>query len=200
MKHLEPPYRPARPDDARALAELVNMAGEGLPLYVWTGMALPGESPWEVGRNRARRESGGFSYHNAIVREENQKVVACLIGYPLPDEPAPANYDELPAMFVPLQQLEDEAPGTWYVNVLATYPYHRHKGYGGELLDIAEQIAVRENRKGISVIVADANKGARRIYDKHGYRVYARRPMIKMDWVNDGRNWLLLIKDIARGR
>ena len=48
--------RPATPQDAGALAALVNFAGEGLPSYLWTKMAMSGEDPWSVGRARARRE------------------------------------------------------------------------------------------------------------------------------------------------
>jgi len=51
------------------MADLVNMAGEGLPLYLWTKLAAPGQSPWEVGQERAQRESGAFSYRTPIVRD-----------------------------------------------------------------------------------------------------------------------------------
>jgi len=194
MISLEPPHRLARPEDAHALAELVNIAGEGLALHVWTDMARPGESAWEVGRKRAARDSGGFSYRNAIVREINGEIVSCLIGYPLENTPAPVNYEDMPGMFVPLQQLEDEVPGTWYVNVLATYPESRGKGYGGRLLDIAEQLALEAHRSGLSVIVSDTNTAARRLYERKGYSEHAQRPMVKQDWHHGGRNWLLLIK------
>src|SRR5690606_11874388 len=50
--------RAATPDDAHELAELINFAGEGMPLYLWERMANVGEDPWEVGRRRARREQG----------------------------------------------------------------------------------------------------------------------------------------------
>ena len=194
MISLEPPHRLARPDDARTLAELVNIAGEGLALHVWTDMALPGQSAWEVGRNRAARDSGGFSYRNAIVRELNGEIVSCLIGYPLEHSPSPVNYDDMPAMFVPLQQLEDEVPGTWYVNVLATYPHSRGKGYGGRLLDIAEQLAREAHCSGLSVIVSDANSAARRLYERKAYSEHAQRPMVKQGWRHSGENWLLLVR------
>ena len=117
------------------------MAGEGMPVYLWEKLAEPGQSAFDVGCARARREVGSFSYRHAVVREEGGSVAAALIGYPLPDVPEPIDYAEMPAMFVPLQELENLAPATWYVNVLATYPSCRGKGYGGVLLEIAEELA-----------------------------------------------------------
>jgi len=172
------------------------MAGEGLPLYLWTGMAEAGETPWDVGFRRARRESGSFSYSNAIVREDDGHVVAALIGYPLADEPDSTDLSQMPPMFVPLQELEDLAPATWYVNVLATYPEHRGKGFGSELLTIAETLAADTGRKGLSIIVSDGNPGAVRLYLRSGYTETATRPMVKETWQNPGQNWVLLAKPL----
>jgi len=187
-------YRAARREDALAMAELVNIAGEGLPAYLWAGMATEGQSSWEVGQERARRESGGFSYRNTIVREEAGKVTACLVGYPLDDNPEPVNYLELPPMFVPLQQLEDIVPGTWYVNVLATFEEFQGRGYGNDLLSLAETMARDSSKKALSIIVADTNKVARRLYERLGYREQAQRPMVKEDWEHPGKTWVLLLK------
>ncbi len=194
MVHLEPPFRRATPDDAPALAELINFAGEGLPLYLWAQMAEPGESAWDVGRRRALREQGSFSYRNAVVAEVDGGVVASLVGYPLPDEPDPIDYGTMPPMFVPLQELENLAPGTWYVNVLATYPQHRGMGYGTRLLGLAERLAEAAGKAGLSIIVSDANAGARRLYERCGYREVATRATVKEQWENPGENWVLLVK------
>lgn len=194
MVELSAPYRRATPDDALAMAELVNIAGEGLPLYLWTKMAGPGDSPWQIGQQRARRDMGSFSYRNTVVGQVDGNVVCALIGYSLPDQPEPVNYEEMPRMFVPLQELEDLVPGTWYVNVLATYRDYRGHGYGSELLSIAEQLAVDDARQGMSIIVSDANDGARRLYNRQGYREMATRPMIKETWDNPGEHWVLLEK------
>lgn len=194
-KRLPTGYRQAIPDDASAMAELVNMAGEGLPLYLWTTMVGEGQSPWDVGMERAQRESGGFSYRNTIVREESGKVVASLVGYPLEDEPEPTDYSDMPSMFIPLQQLEDMVPGTWYVNVLATYPDSRGQGIGSQLLAIAEGIAAALSKRGLSIIVADTNTGARRLYERHGYSELAQQEMVKDGWEHPGKNWVLLAKD-----
>lgn len=195
MLSLDAPYRRATPRDAGELAELVDIAGEGMPTYLWTQMAAAGESVWDVGRRRALRESGGFSYRNAVVREAEGRAVAALVGYRLDDAPEPANYDDMPGMFVPLQELEDLVPGTWYVNVLATYPEHRGRGFGSELLAVAERLAAETHSKGLSIIVSDANTGARRLYERTGYFEVASRPMVKDAWENPGENWVLLRKD-----
>jgi ribosomal protein S18 acetylase RimI-like enzyme len=135
---LDPPLRPALIEDAPILAELVNYAGDGLPLHLWSKMAAAGESAWEVGRRRAARPEGGFSYRNAIIIEHRGTCAGCLIGYEIQDQPEPIGSD-LPAMFVPLQELENLAPGTWYVNVLAVRPQFRGLGLGTRLLDVADE-------------------------------------------------------------
>lgn len=193
MLPLKPPFRAARPDDAPLLAELVNYAGEGLPLYLWGKLAGPGENPWDIGRQRAAREEGGFSYRNAVMIEHEGHAAGCLVGYELPDEPEPVPPD-LPAMFVPLQELENLAPGTWYVNVLAVVPQHRGKGLGESMLGLAEDTARSLRKHGLSVIVSDANHGARRLYERRGYRETAARDMVKEDWRNAGSRWVLLTK------
>jgi ribosomal protein S18 acetylase RimI-like enzyme len=191
-----PLIRSATLQDADALAELVNYAGQGLPLYLWAKMAKDGEDAWTVGRARARREDGSFSYRNATIIEQDQAVAACLVGYPIPDEPEPID-DAMPAMFVPLQQLENLAPGTWYVNVLASYPQWRNRGFGTTLLKHAETLATLTRVKnGMSVIVADNNSAARRIYERLGYRQAGDRPMVKEDWDGPGSKWVLLTKGL----
>jgi GNAT superfamily N-acetyltransferase len=191
---LKPPFRAATPSDATALTAFVNMAGEGLPLYLWSKMAKPGEDPWQVGESRARRAEGSFSYRNAILADVDGAAVSCLIGYPLPEKPEPIDYAAMPPMFVPLQEMENLAPATWYVNVLATLPEHRGKGHGAALLVLADRIAADCGCRGLSIIVSGANTGARRLYERAGYRQVAERTMVKEDWENSGTTWVLLTK------
>jgi ribosomal protein S18 acetylase RimI-like enzyme len=186
--------RKATREDAYALAELVNMAGEGMPLYLWQKMAAPGQSAWEVGRLRAARDQGGFSYRNATVCRIDGKVTSSLIGYPIECAADPSSYDDMPSMFVPLQQLEDLAVKSWYINVLATYPQYRGTGYASGLLSLAEEIAVQNGLNQLSLIVADANTAAIRLYEQHGYEHIDTRPMVKEQWQSPAENWLLLIK------
>jgi ribosomal protein S18 acetylase RimI-like enzyme len=187
------PFRRATTEDAPLLAELVNYAGEGMPLYLWSKLSSGGETAWDIGVRRALRTEGAFSYRNAVIVEDGGQRVGCLIGYGISDCPEPVASD-LPQMFVPLQELENLAPGSWYVNVLAVLPPYRGQGLGTKLLGLADRIARSLGKRGTSVIVSDANTDARRLYKRCGYVRRASRPMIKEDWTHEGQNWVLLTK------
>jgi ribosomal protein S18 acetylase RimI-like enzyme len=190
------PFRAATPADSTVLAELVQLASEGLALSLWTKVAPPGVDPWTIGRERAAREAGPVSHRNAILVDLETGVAAGLIGYPLADAPEPAP-QQLPPIAVPLQELQSLAPGTWYVNVLAAYPAHRGKGYGNALLALAERQARAAGKRGMSLIVTDTNTGARRLYERCGYREAARRRMVKEGWRHPGTNFVLLTKSLS---
>lgn len=193
MVTLERPFRLATEEDAPQLAELVNFAGEGLPLHVWTGLAQQAEDPWEIGRARqARKAREG----EIIVVDHGTGAVAGLTGYAIGSEPQPVG-DDTPALFHPLQELENLALGSWYINVLACYPAARGKGIGSRLLRLAEEIAASEALGRLSVIVASDNAGARRLYERHGFEEVARKPCIKEGWKTPTNKWLLLAKSVS---
>lgn len=193
MTALSAPFRRATTADANDMAELVNIAGHGLPLYLWGKAAQPGQSAWDVGRERAKHGTGGFAYRNTMVREVDGKVAACLIGYPLARSPEPVDEDVAP-MLLPLLELEHEVPGTWYINVLAAYPEFRGAGLGTDLLANAEQLATDTGCSGLSLVTSDANTGARRLYERNGFSAHAMRPIVKERWEHAGDQWVLMLK------
>lgn len=191
MVALRPPLRHARAEDAPALARLVNYAGEGMPLHLWTRMAGPGQDPWGIG---IRRQAAKAAEGKIVVVDEGDGAVAGLTGYPIGPGPEPT--ENLPAMFVPLQELENRALQSWYVNVLAALPEARGRGLGTHLLGTAEEIAREAGLARLSIIVADNNIGARRLYERQGYAEADRRPMVRDGWQSDGAEWILLLKSI----
>jgi ribosomal protein S18 acetylase RimI-like enzyme len=185
--------RHATPLDGAALAELVNFAGEGLPHHFWRSIAGPGEDPWAVGaaRQAQQAESG-----NVVVVEEGLRVVAAMMGYPLRSA-LPAPPADLPAVAEPLVALERRVPDTWYLNVLAAFPQARGRGIGSRLVRLAEESAAAEDLKGVSIIVADGNLGALRLYERLGYVEIDRAPMVKDGWESQSEAWILLLKEIG---
>jgi GNAT superfamily N-acetyltransferase len=189
-------FRPARKSDAAALAILVDIAGEGMPSYMWSRMGEPGQSAFEVGRARAAREEGGFSYRNAIVAEIDGEVAACLVDYHLNDPYDPGDLNALPEMVRPLVELEAKAPGSWYVNVLATFPEFRGQGIGARLLALAEERGREQKAASASMIVASENAGAMRLYARSGYKEVARARVVEFPGCAHGGDWVLMVKPI----
>ncbi len=190
--------RPATKQDASELVCLIDCAGYGMPLEVWNGMLGDEASVLEVGRKRAMREEGGFSYRNAWIAERDGVIAGALVGYRLDDEIDLSEIDDAPATFRPLMELEAEAPGSWYVNVLAVHGEHRGKGVGGALLDHADQIATATGAHTMSIIFESENRGARRLYESKGYQITARRPRLALETDRTGSDeWLLMVKDLT---
>lgn len=191
-------FRPARKADAAALAVLVDIAGEGMPAYMWSTLKSPGQSLLEVGRERAQREEGGFSYRNSVVAEVGGEVAASLVSYRL-DDPydLEASLAETPEIVRPLVRLEAKAPGSWYVNVVATFPEFRRKGIGARLLAIAEEKARKEGAPALSVIVASWNEVASRLYARAGYSLLARETALPYPGCPHRGDWVLMVKPLA---
>ena len=187
-------HRSAVPSDVPHLVEFVLMAGEGLPEIAWSEMAASGQSLREVGALRAARDEGGFSWRNATVFERGGVPLAGMVGFALPEKPVEIGSD-YPSAFAPLQELENLACGSWYVNILGTYPENRGQGIGTAMLACAEEIARETGCNGTSIIVFSANPGAERLYRRTGYREIARRSMSVPGWQHDGCEAILLVKD-----
>jgi ribosomal protein S18 acetylase RimI-like enzyme len=188
--------RPARKSDACALAILVDIAGEGLPSFMWSRIRKPGQSAFEVGRARAARDEGGFSYRNATVAEIDGEVVAGLVDYRLDDPYDAGDLNALPEVVRPLVTLEAKAPGSWYVNVLATFREYRGQGLGARLLARAEERGRQNKAKSASMIVASANAGALRLYARNEYREVARARVVEYPGCAHGGDWMLMVKSI----
>jgi ribosomal protein S18 acetylase RimI-like enzyme len=192
----QPTFRPATKADAAALAVLVDIAGEGMPAYMWSTLKVPEQSVLEFGRERARRDTGGFSYKNATVAEVGDEIAACLVGYRLDDPYDSGLLADTPEIVRPLVRLEAKAPGSWYVNVLATFPEFRRRGIASELLAIAESKGREAGAPALSVIVGSWNDGAGRLYRSAGYLGLASEPAILFPGCPHAGDWVLLTKSL----
>ena len=187
--------RPATPDDAPLLATLIDIAGEGMPSHLWAGMASAGQTPLEVGADRARREQGGFSWRNARIAEVGGEAVGMLLGYPLPQPTARdvADVARLPDMVRPLLELEHVAAGTWYVNALAVLAGRRGGGIGSVLLEDAAEVASATGHPVLSLQVFSGNAGALRLYRRHGFEQVDERPVLDRPGQRDPDERVLLM-------
>ncbi|WP_232209240.1 GNAT family N-acetyltransferase [Alkalilimnicola ehrlichii MLHE-1] len=189
--------RNAKAEDAPKLAELMNLAGEGIPAYLWGRMAGPGEDALAFGARRVARTEGGFSYTNTYVAEYDGAMAGMLLGYRLPDPYEAGPLDEIPVVVRPLIELEALVPGSWYINAVATDTAYRGQGVGRRLMDWAEHLAAASGAGVLSLIVAEENARARRLYEKLGYQAIARRQIVPFPRCAHTGDWVLMTKEIS---
>lgn len=184
--------RPALKSDASEIALLVNIAVHGGIARGWAhGKDADGTyDPIEVGRLQMLRDDTQFGWTSATMAEVDGEVVGMLLGYRKPDafEPVPAR---VTGFIRPIEELEAEANGTWFISMLGVHLKWRSHGIGSALLDVAEVKCTQTAAHGLSLIVEDENTGARRLYERRGFGTRDTRPMIG----GAGGDWLLMVKD-----
>jgi ribosomal protein S18 acetylase RimI-like enzyme len=190
--------RPATRADAAEIALLVNIAVHGGIARGWAnGEAAEGTyDPIEVGRLDMLDDDTEFGWTSVTIAEtKGGEIAGMLLGYRKPDafEAVPA---EVTGFMRPIEELEAEANGTWFISMLGVHLKWRGRGVGSQLLDVAEVKRGETKAHGVSLIVEDDNDGARRLYDRRGYTVRTKRPMGRYPGGGpDGRDWLLMVKD-----
>ena len=168
--------RQADISDAEHLAKLINLAGEGIPNWLWTRSCIEGQTPLEVGIERAKRNTGGFSYTNALVAKRRGQTLGMVLSYAIAEAPTD-NPDDLPAPIAPFVALEKLSVDTWFINALAVFPEGRNQSIGTQLMAAAEDQAKRRGFSKMSIQVYAQNTGAVRLYDRLGYTLVAREPV-----------------------
>lgn len=168
--------RPAKADDAYNLAKLIDIAGEGIPNWLWSMSADESNTALDIGAGRAQRTSGGFSFTNAHLAEVNGAVGGMLLGYPIIDVPDD-NSNDVPPPIVPFVELEKHYTGTWYINALAVFAEARGNGVGTNLMKQVELKARAVGLSKMSIQVYAQNRGAVRLYKRLGYQFAASAPV-----------------------
>jgi ribosomal protein S18 acetylase RimI-like enzyme len=186
----------ATKDQARDLAFLTNLAGEGIPEYLWREMAGSDEIPLDIGAARVVGETGGFSYKNARVCVRNGEVLGMIISYRLPDPYDIGDISEYPEIVRPLILLEAKVPGSWYINAIATFERFRGMGVAKKLMQDTENQARRQNCRQVSLIVANENDLAKQLYEYLDYKEVSSVPVIPYSGCMHGGQWSLMIKEL----
>jgi len=168
--------RNATRDDCHAIAALGLIAGEGIPAYFWEQSRKPGQTIEEVGAQNAMSETENFSWRNVRLALVNDTIAGMLLAYRLPE--AAGELDDLPAFIRPLIELEQCVPGSYYINMLATYPEYRNRSVGTRLMERVDALASAAGCTLSSIEVFGENTGALRLYRRLGYEIIERRPVV----------------------
>jgi ribosomal protein S18 acetylase RimI-like enzyme len=154
------------------------MAGEGIPAYFWEQSRHPEEGILDVGARNATSESDNFSYRNMQLAIIDGRVAGMLLAYRLPESDEADDLDDYPAFIRPLIELEQCVPGSFYINMLATYPEFRNRGVGTTLMGLVDGLARNADCAESSVEVFRQNQRALDLYQRLGYAIVEKRPVV----------------------
>jgi GNAT superfamily N-acetyltransferase len=182
--------RPATPDDAGTLAELINIAGDGLPLALWTRQTDSTRDAMTVGREQVADEGSVFSWTKASVAVEDGHLAGMVLSHMTAETPGWFT-EETPAVYRPLAILEHEAPATRLIDAVCVLERFRNRGVASALIKDAE---MSPGANGMSFITHNRNQDARAFYARLGYREDTTAPLIRADWQTPATEWILMRK------
>jgi len=187
--------RPAVKNDAHAIAELYQIAGDGVTDYLWQSVAdqYPGLSGLEIGVVCYAQENELFSYENTLMAERDGTVAGMLMGFAVggDSDPLPDDFDPVMRPYMELME-----PESFYVAGLGVYEEARNQGIGTALIARAEQCARDQDCPSLSLSVFEANEGAMRLYQRLGFREMDRRTAVPHPIIHVTGDVLLMVRPL----
>lgn len=190
--------RCATVEDARTIAELIVIAGEGIPMGGWCEDVEDGRDPVSVGEERAVRPDSMFSYRNAILAEHDGQVAGMMLGFRI-DRPTGQDWAALakvPPPLRPVVELEYQMPGAFYINALAVFARFRDLGIGTRLLQAAASRATALGCTRLAHQVFSGNRAAVRLYERNGFRQVDSRPLEPQPGHSSDGRVLLMVRPL----
>jgi ribosomal protein S18 acetylase RimI-like enzyme len=197
---LSPPFRKARPEDAHSIAELIAISSDGVAMIEWTEAAQrePDLQPLEVGACIYRDPEGDYSYRNCIVSEHAGKVSGALLSFAIPPsdpaDRAPGPPFDGSDVFAPYKYLE--APNSWYICGVALFPAYRGQGIGTRFMAIAGELAACHGYGQLSLVAFEQNEGSVKLYQRLGYAIVDRAPIVPHPLIHYRGDALLMVKQL----
>jgi len=186
--------RPALKTESRIVAELFEIASDGVASYVWSTLQedFPDLSLLEIGQHRYERENTAFSYQNCLMATGEGRVLGMMHAYAIeaPTNPGP---DAPPVDPVLKPYSELEASGTLYIAGVAVWPDDRGQGVGMHLLEAARARARGLGLRELSLLCFAGNTGARRFYERAGFVVVDWRPVVPHPMIRHTGDVLLML-------
>ena len=195
MASLLANFRTATKEDRYELAHLFRIASGGVADYMWSRLApkYPGLTPLEIGARRFAREESNFSYRNCVVAEQDGAVIGMLFTFPI-EEGQQAEGEPADPILKPYEELE--MPGSFYICALALFAGFRGRGAGTKLLSIARKQAHQRGLGTLSLMVFEQNEGALKLYERNGFRVAGRAPVVGHELIDHTGDVLLMTSEV----
>jgi ribosomal protein S18 acetylase RimI-like enzyme len=191
-------FRSAEKADCAKIAELINMASDGVVEYLFHDL-IPEMTPVQIMAYNLEKDNYPHSYKSAIVAADGPNVVGMALSYP-------SSYhkitDEMIGFF-PKERLEhlsdfysSHVSDSWFLDALGVDVTCRRKGIGTKLIELTKERA-KDNGYGIISLIAFAdNSPALALYKVHGFQVVQEIDLEGNDYIPHHEGCLLLKSNI----
>lgn len=186
--------------DAADRAVLDDMAGHGLPAWLWQGAVKAGkaETALSFGRKRMLEETPVWGWRNSVIAEVDGRVAGMVTSYRMPAQTGEGGEDE--PVLQPIFELMRKAEGDWYVDALAVHEEWRGRGVARRLLADAVEQAEAHQCNAVCLIVSSDNDAARRLYESSGFTLEEQRPFTGFDGrAVEGKSHLFMRRELTQG-
>lgn len=189
-------FRPAAKSESRTIAELYRISSDGVADYIWTKLAQPDEDLIDVGARRYARENTDFSYQNVTLAVRGDNIAGMMAAYTMgARERNNGEFDfDVDPVLAPFDILEQ--PNSYYISGVALFPAYRGVGIGTRFMERAVRTARARDLAQVSLIVFEKNVGAKRLYERLGFRAVMRERVVPHPLLHFDGDALLMVKDV----
>jgi ribosomal protein S18 acetylase RimI-like enzyme len=196
-------FRRAKPADALSCARLLLMASHGLAEAVFRDL-VSGQPTEQIIATRRIEPAGPLSsYTNWWVAEgDHSDIAGGINAYASTGDSAPVREDLLTKEQIrilrPMMELDAEAAGTFFINILAVFPAYRHVGLGRRLIALAVQQACEAGAVAVSLTTFEDDRRLVSYYRAIGFDAVASRPIQPHECLQAKGNLVLMRMPIDR--
>ena len=166
-------YRPAEKKDCVKLAELINIASDGVVEYLFHNL-VPGMTSVQVVAHNLENDNYPHSYKSTVVAVQETDLIGMALSYP-------SSYhkvtDEMKSFF-PADRLEhlshfysSRIEKSWFLDALCVIESRRRSGIGEKLISLTKEKAVVNGFNALSLIVFSDNALAIPVYKRTGFEI-----------------------------
>jgi ribosomal protein S18 acetylase RimI-like enzyme len=192
-------YRPAEIADCAKIAELIDMASDGVVEYLFHDL-IPKMTPVQIMAYNLEKDNYPHSYNSVIVAADGPNVVGMALSYPSSFHKIT---DEMIGFF-PNERLEhlsdfyrSHVPDSWFLDAIGVDETCRKKGIGAMLIELTKEKAKDHGYGIVSLIAFADNSPALALYKVHGFQSVKKINLEGNEFIPHYEGCLLLKCDIA---
>ncbi len=197
---MEIDYRTGAKEDSLTIAELINIASDGVVEYLFHDL-VAGMTPDQVVANNLEEDNFPDSYKSAIVAVDDGNIAGMALSFP-------ASYHKITeemSNFFPADRLEhlrhyysSRVENSWMLDALGVFENYRRHGIAEELISLTKQRAIENGYNILSLICFADNTLAIPLYKRTGFEVVQKVELRGNEYIKHEEGCLLMKCEIGK--